>query len=56
MEAFSDGVIAIVITITVLELRGPHGSDLTALTPLVPVFEKELNEKEKIHSRIAVGT
>ena len=38
MEAFSDGVIAIIITIMVLELRVPHGADLTALTPLVPVF------------------
>jgi len=36
--AFSDGVIAILITIMVLELRVPHGSDWTALTPLVPVF------------------
>ena len=38
LEAFSDGVIAIIITIMVLELRVPHGSDLSALTPLVPVF------------------
>jgi uncharacterized membrane protein len=38
MEAFSDGVIAIIITIMVLELRVPHGSELTALKPLVPVF------------------
>ena len=38
MEAFSDGVIAIIITIMVLELRVPHGSDLMALKPLVPVF------------------
>ena len=38
MEAFSDGVIAIIITIMVLELRVPHGSDLTALRPLVPVL------------------
>ena len=36
--AFSDGVIAILITIMVLELRVPHGSDWAALTPLVPVF------------------
>src|SRR6267142_7202220 len=38
LEAFSDGVIAIIITIMVLELRVPHGSDLAALRPLVPVF------------------
>jgi uncharacterized membrane protein len=38
LEAFSDGVLAIIITIMVLELRVPHGSDLTALRPLVPVF------------------
>ena len=38
MEAFSDGVIAILITIMVLELHAPHGSDLSALRPLWPVF------------------
>ncbi len=38
MEAFSDGVIAIIITIMVLELRVPEGSGLTALKPLLPVF------------------
>src|ERR1700760_2328356 len=38
MEAFSDGVIAILITIMVLELRVPHGSSLSVLRPLVPVF------------------
>jgi uncharacterized membrane protein len=38
LEAFSDGVIAILITIMVLELRIPHGSDRAALRPLVPVF------------------
>jgi uncharacterized membrane protein len=38
MEAFSDGVIAILITIMVLELRVPHGTDAVALLPLVPVF------------------
>jgi uncharacterized membrane protein len=38
LEAFSDGVLAIIITIMVLELRVPHGSDLAALKPLLPVF------------------
>jgi uncharacterized membrane protein len=36
LEAFSDGVIAILITIMVLELHVPHGSDLAALRPLIP--------------------
>jgi uncharacterized membrane protein len=38
MEAFSDGVIAIIITIMVLELRVPHGAELSSLRPLAPVF------------------
>ena len=38
LEAFSDGVIAILITIMVLELKVPHGVDLAALRPLLPVF------------------
>ena len=38
VQAFSDGVIAILITIMVLELRSPHGSHASALRPLVPVF------------------
>src|SRR5580765_4620496 len=38
LEAFSDGVLAIIITIMVLELKVPHGSDLNALKPLLPVF------------------
>jgi uncharacterized membrane protein len=38
LEAFSDGVIAILITIMVLELKVPHGSDWNALAPLAPVF------------------
>lgn len=38
LEAFSDGVLAIVITIMVLELKVPHGEDLAALEPLLPVF------------------
>jgi uncharacterized membrane protein len=36
LEAFSDGVLAIIITIMVLELKVPHGADLTALQPLLP--------------------
>jgi len=36
LEAFTDGVIAIIITILVLELRPPHGADLAALRPLIP--------------------
>jgi len=38
LEAFSDGVLAIIITIMVLELKIPHGTDAAALTPLLPVF------------------
>lgn len=38
IEAFSDGVFAIIITIMVLELKVPHGSDLAALKPLLPIF------------------
>ena len=38
LEAFSDGVIAIIITIMVLELHAPHGTDLEALRPLLPKF------------------
>jgi uncharacterized membrane protein len=38
LEAFSDGVIAIIITIMVLELKVPHGEDLASLAPLAPVF------------------
>jgi uncharacterized membrane protein len=38
LEAFSDGVIAILITIMVLELKVPHGESLDALVPLIPVF------------------
>jgi uncharacterized membrane protein len=37
-EAFSDGVIAIIITIMVLEMKVPHGESLETLRPLVPVF------------------
>src|SRR5881392_3328568 len=38
LEAFSDGVIAIIITIMVLELKVPHGVELAALKPLLPIF------------------
>jgi uncharacterized membrane protein len=38
LEAFSDGVLAIIITIMVLDLRIPHGEDLAALRPVLPVF------------------
>jgi uncharacterized membrane protein len=38
LEAFSDGVIAIIITIMVLELKVPHGADFAALRELLPVF------------------
>jgi uncharacterized membrane protein len=37
-EAFSDGVLAIIITIMVLELKVPHGETLDVLLPLVPTF------------------
>ena len=38
LEAFSDGVLAIIITIMVLELRVPHGAAMADLTPLIPTF------------------
>src|SRR5689334_7062343 len=38
LEAFSDGVLAIIITIMVLELRAPHAAEWSALRPLWPVF------------------
>jgi len=38
LEAFSDGVLAIIITIMVLDMKVPHGTDLAALTPILPVF------------------
>lgn len=37
LEAFSDGVLAIIITIMVLEIKVPHGNDFEALKPLIPV-------------------
>jgi uncharacterized membrane protein len=38
LEAFSDGVLAIIITIMVLEMKTPHTAELSALRPLTPVF------------------
>ena len=38
LEAFSDGVIAVIITIMVLEMKPPHGTDFASLVPLWPVF------------------
>jgi uncharacterized membrane protein len=38
LEAFSDGVFAVIITIMVLEMKVPHGADLAALRPVLPVF------------------
>ncbi len=38
LEAFSDGVIAVIITIMVLEMKVPHGADTATLAPLIPVF------------------
>ena len=38
MEAFSDGVIAVIITIMVLEIKSPHGTALSDLRPVLPVF------------------
>ena len=38
LEAFSDGVIAVIITIMVLEMKVPHGESLETLVPLIPPF------------------
>ncbi len=38
LEAFSDGVLAIIITIMVLEMKVPHGAEYLALQPVIPVF------------------
>ena len=38
LEAFSDGVIAVIITIMVLEMKVPHGASVEALAPVIPVF------------------
>ncbi|HAM71763.1 MAG TPA: hypothetical protein DCM86_08985, partial [Verrucomicrobiales bacterium] len=38
LEAFSDGVLAIIITIMVLEMKVPQGTGVSALRPVLPVF------------------
>ena len=38
LEASSDGVLAIIITIMVLEMKVPHGTEFVALQPVIPVF------------------
>src|SRR6266404_4505185 len=38
LEAFSDGVFAVIMTVMVLEMKVPHGSELRALQPVLPVF------------------
>jgi uncharacterized membrane protein len=38
LEAFSDGVLAIIITIMVLEMQAPHGAEVSVLRPLLPIF------------------
>src|SRR5947199_9174961 len=38
LEAFSDGVLAVIITIMVLEMKSPHGTSLAALRPLIPIL------------------
>ena len=38
LEAFSDGVLAIIITIMILEIRAPHEATFEALQPLLPIF------------------
>lgn len=38
LEAFSDGVLAIIITIMVLEMKVPHGDNIDDIKPLVPIF------------------
>lgn len=42
LEAFSDGVLAIIITIMVLEIKIPHGDNLISLRPLIPIFSSYL--------------
>jgi uncharacterized membrane protein len=38
LEAFSDGFIAIIITVMVLEMKVPHGGELQSLVPVIPLF------------------
>ena len=47
LEAFSDGVLAIIITIMVLEIKVPHGNDFEVLKPLIPVVRSEMESKQK---------
>jgi len=47
LEAFSDGVLAILITIMVLELKVPQGTDIAALRPLIPIFASYALRVEK---------
>lgn len=53
LEAFSDGVIAILITIMVLELRVPHGSGWEAIKPVLPVLLMYLLS---LSSSVSIGT
>ncbi len=48
LEAFSDGVIAIIITIMVLEIKVPQGHDLAALEPMLPALF-ELRPQLRLH-------
>jgi uncharacterized membrane protein len=49
LEAFSDGVIAIITTIMVLKLRVPKGESIYALAPLIPVFAVKILETRWMH-------
>jgi len=53
LEAFSDGVIAIIITIMVLEMKIPHGDSLTTLAPIAPVF---LSYTSASYTSVSTGT
>lgn len=66
MEAFSDGVLAIIITIMVLEFKVPHGQDFAALQPLIPALLSYVlsfvyigiywnNHHHLLHAALAVG-
>jgi len=45
LEAFSDGVIAIIITIMVLEMKAPHGTDLASLYPMLNLSVSSMNKE-----------